>query len=98
VVYANLEPRYRSPINVPDKQQRCGKRSSRRQADRRHPIDVMIEFPKGALAIRAGRCRPSPTFHALVEKQAGVGNVWSLETLRRWLAERPEVPRRHFAG
>jgi hypothetical protein len=26
--------------------------------------------------------------HALVEKQAGVGNVWSLETLRRWLAEK----------
>ena len=26
--------------------------------------------------------------HAIVEKQAGVGNVWSLETLRRWLAEK----------
>ena len=29
----------------------------------------------------------SPPVHAIVEKQAGVGNVWSLETLRRWLAE-----------
>ena len=26
--------------------------------------------------------------HAIVEEQAGVGNVWSLETLRRWLAEK----------
>ena len=26
--------------------------------------------------------------HAIVEKPAGVGNVWSLETLRRWLAEK----------
>src|SRR6202012_1591513 len=26
--------------------------------------------------------------HSLVETQAGVGNVWSLETLRRWLAEK----------
>ncbi len=26
--------------------------------------------------------------HGLVEKQAGVGNVWSIETLRRWLAEK----------
>jgi uncharacterized protein len=26
--------------------------------------------------------------HSIVEKQAGVGNVWSLESLRRWLAER----------
>ena len=27
-------------------------------------------------------------FTRTVEKQAGVGNVWSLETLRRWLAEK----------
>jgi len=26
--------------------------------------------------------------HAILEKQAGVGNVWSIETLRRWLAEK----------
>ena len=26
--------------------------------------------------------------HAVIEKQAGVGNVWSLETLRRWLSEK----------
>src|SRR4029078_2039581 len=26
--------------------------------------------------------------HSMVETQAGVGNVWSLETLRRWLAEK----------
>src|SRR5262249_59952842 len=26
--------------------------------------------------------------NAIVEKQAGVGNVWSIETLRRWLAEK----------
>jgi uncharacterized protein len=26
--------------------------------------------------------------HAIVEKQPGIANVWSLETLQRWLAER----------
>ena len=26
--------------------------------------------------------------HDILEKQAGVGNVWSIETLRRWLAEK----------
>ena len=26
--------------------------------------------------------------HSVIEKQAGVGNVWSVETLRRWLAEK----------
>ena len=26
--------------------------------------------------------------HTIMEKQPGVGNVWSVETLRRWLAEK----------
>ena len=29
--------------------------------------------------------------HAVVERQAGLGNVWSVETLRRWLAEQAGV-------
>jgi len=37
--------------------------------------------------MRPIRCRPSRRSRR-VEKQAGVGNVWSLETLRRWLAEK----------
>ena len=28
----------------------------------------------------------------MLEQQAGVGNVWSLETLRRWLAEKADKP------
>ena len=38
--------------------------------------------------MRRRRSPPSPRSIALVEEQAGVGNVWSLETLRRWLAEK----------
>ena len=38
--------------------------------------------------MRRRPCRRSPMFMPTVEKQAGVGNVWSLETLRRWLAEK----------
>ena len=38
--------------------------------------------------MRRRRCRPSRTFTRRWRKQAGVGNVWSLETLRRWLAEK----------
>ena len=29
--------------------------------------------------------------HTIMEKQAGVGNVWSLETLRRWLREKAGI-------
>src|ERR1700726_2698417 len=89
VVYANLEPRYRLADQVPDKQQAVG--ASGRlgaQPTGANPIDVLIEFPKGASLYAPDTLQTIADVHAAVEKQAGVGNVWSLETLRRWLAEK----------
>ena len=96
-IYANLEPRYRLADQVPDQRAGGGRPASRLDAKLTgaNPIDVLIEFPKGeSLYDRRKRWRPSPTVHATVEKQAGVGNVWSLETLRRWLAEKAGTSRR----
>ena len=53
-----------------------------------NPIDVLIEFPKGASLYAPDTLKTIADVHAMVEKSAGVGNVWSLETLRRWLAEK----------
>jgi uncharacterized protein len=89
VVYANLEPRYRLADQVPDKQQAV---AANGRLDAKltgaNPIDVLIEFPKGASLYAAETLQTIADVHAAVEKQAGVGNVWSLETLRRWLAEK----------
>jgi len=49
---------------------------------------VLIEFPKGASLYAPETLQTIADIHSAVEKQAGVGNVWSLETLRRWLAEK----------
>jgi len=89
VIYANLEPRYRLADQVPDKQQAVAA-SGRLDAKLTgaNPIDVLIEFPKGASLYAPETLQTIADVHALVEKQAGVGNVWSLETLRRWLAEK----------
>src|ERR1700710_657831 len=89
IVYANLEPRYRLPDKVPDKQQAV-EASGRLDAKLTgaNPIDVLIEFPKGASLYAPDTLQTIADVHSLVEKQAGVGNVWSLETLRRWLAEK----------
>jgi predicted RND superfamily exporter protein len=89
VVYANLEPRYRLADQVPDKQQAV-EASGRLDAKLTgaNPIDVLIEFPKGASLYAPETLQTIADVHAMVEKQAGVGNVWSLETLRRWLAEK----------
>jgi predicted RND superfamily exporter protein len=89
VIYANLEPRYRLADQVPDKQQAV-EASGRLDAKLTgaNPIDVLIEFPKSASLYAPETLQTIADVHSLVEKQAGVGNVWSLETLRRWLAEK----------
>ena len=89
VIYANLEPRYRLADQVPDKRQAVAA-SGRLDAKLTgaNPIDILIEFPKGASLYAPDTLQTIADVHALVEKQAGVGNVWSLETLRRWLAEK----------
>ena len=78
---------------------RCPTRSRRWQASRRldakltgaNPIDVLIEFPKGISLYAPETLATIAEVHAAVENQAGVGNVWSLETLRRWLAEKAGI-------
>src|SRR5580692_10216231 len=88
-VYAHLQPRYRLADQVPDKQQAVAA-SNRLDAKLTgaNPVNVLIEFPKGASLYSPETLKTIADVHALVEKQAGVGNVWSLETLRRWLAEK----------
>src|SRR3954453_9113404 len=89
VVYPNLEPRYRLADQVPDKQQAVAA-SSRLDAKLTgaNPIDVLIQFPKGQSLYSPETLQTIADVHATVESAAGVGNVWSLETLRRWLAEK----------
>ncbi len=89
IVYANLEPRYRLADQVPDKRQAVAA-SGRLDAKLTgaNPIDVLIEFPKGASLYAPDTLKVIAEVHSTVEAAAGVGNVWSLETLRRWLAEK----------
>jgi len=88
-IYATLEPRYRLADQVPDKRQAV-EASSRLDAKLTgaNPIDVLIEFPKGAGLYDDATLATIAAVHTIVEKQAGVGNVWSLDSLRRWLAEK----------
>jgi predicted RND superfamily exporter protein len=83
-IYANLEPRYRLADQVPDKRQAVAA-SSRLDVKLTgaNPIDVLIEFPKGTSLYAPETLATIADVHAVVEKQAGVGNVWSLESLRR---------------
>ena len=89
LVYTLLEPRYRLADQVPNKQEAVAA-SGRLDAKLTgaNPIDVLIEFPPGAALYSPEALATIGDVHTAVEKQAGVGNVWSLETLRRWLIEK----------
>src|SRR5690242_5300906 len=89
IVYANLEPRYRLADQVPDKRQAVAA-SNRLDAKLTgaNPVNVLITFPKGESLYSPETLQTIADVHTAVEHEAGVGNVWSLETLRRWLAEK----------
>jgi predicted RND superfamily exporter protein len=89
LVYANLQPRYRLADQVPDKRQAV-QASERLDAKLTgaNPVDVLIQFPKGTSLYDPQTLATIGEVHSIVEKQAGLGNVWSVESLRRWLAER----------
>jgi predicted RND superfamily exporter protein len=88
-IYANLEPRYRLADQVPDRQQAV---AAAEQLDAKltgaNPIDVLIEFPPGQTVFDPESVATIAAVHATIEEQAGVGNVWSLESLHRWLTEK----------
>jgi uncharacterized protein len=94
VIYAVLEPRYRLADQVPDRQQAIAA-SNRLDAKLTgaNPIDVLIEFPSHTSHYAPETLRVISQVHRILEGQAGVGNVWPLETLRRWLvkANQPDV-------
>ena len=89
LLYVNLQPRYRLADLVPDKEQAV-QASGRLDAKLTgaNPLDILIEFPPGAALYDQATLSAMAEVHTILEKQAGVGNVWSIETLRRWLAEK----------
>ena len=88
VAHVSLEPRYRLADQVPDREQAvaaAGRLDTKLTGA--NPVDVLVELPDGV-----GIFDPRPLgvigeVHRVVELQAGVGNVWSIETLVRWMAE-----------
>ena len=87
--YSQLQPHYRLADQVPDRQQAVA--ASRRldvKLTGANPIDVLIEFPQGRSLYDPETLAAIADVHSTLEHQEGVGNVWSVETLRRWLAEK----------
>jgi uncharacterized protein len=88
VFYAGLEPSYRLADQVPDKNQAVAA-SGRLDAEisGSNPVEALITFPPGMGLYTPQTLATIDDVQRVLESQPGVGNVWSLESLRRWLAE-----------
>ena len=86
LVYANLEPRYRLADQVPDREQavQASQRLDAKLAGA-NPFHILVELPPGRALYDAETLALLGQIHAIVETEAGIGNVLSLETLRAWL-------------
>lgn len=91
--YSSLEAHYRLADQVPDEEQALAATS---RLDEKltgaSPVHVMIEWRDDRSLYANEVLQVISKAHAIVEKQAGVGNVWSVESLRRWLAEEAGDP------
>ncbi len=89
LTYTNLRARYRLADQVPNKQQAV---AASHQLDAKltgsNPIAVLIDLPANASLYDPESLAVLDRVHTIMEKQPGVGNVWSVDTLRRWLAEK----------
>ena len=86
--YLQLEPRYRLADQVPDREQALGATG---RLDEKltgaSPVHIMVEWKTGESLYSERPLAVIAKTHEILEKTAGLGNVWSLESLRRWLKE-----------
>jgi uncharacterized protein len=88
-VYARLPAQYRFADQLPDREQAVQAANLiDAELHGANPIDVLIQFPAGASLYAPQTLAAIDDVQTAVEKQEGVGNVWSLATLQRWLAEK----------
>ncbi len=91
-VYMNLEPQYRLADQVPDKEQAL---DATGRIDEKltgaNPVHIMIEWQDDREIFDLVTIEVIGAAHKVLEGRAGLGNVWSLESLRRWLEKSGEA-------
>ena len=85
-MHLQLQPRYRLADQVPDREQAL---DANARIDQKltgaNPVHIMIEWQTGAPIYAPETLAVIAETHKVLETEAGLGNVWSLESLRRWL-------------
>src|SRR5690606_29251587 len=88
LAYIQLEPHYRLADQVPDQEHALAATSRLDQKlTGANPVHVMIEMKEGQSLYDPATFDVIARAHKVLEEVAGLGNVWSVDSLRRWLAE-----------
>ncbi len=86
LAHLQLQPRYRLADQVPDREQAL---NATARIDQKltgaNPVHIMIEWTDGASLFTPGPMQVVADTHTILEQTAGLGNVWSVDSLRRWL-------------
>ena len=84
--HLQLQPRYRLADQVPDREQALGATA---RIDQKltgaNPVHIMIELPAGIPLFSEAPMAVIAKTQDVLEQTAGLGNVWSVDSLRRWL-------------
>ena len=86
--YVQLVPQYRLADQVPDKEQAlAGTAKLDQKLTGANPIHVMIQWGADKKLYDEATLKVIAEAHDVLQHRAGLGNVWSLDSLKRWLAE-----------
>ena len=88
-IYANLTPRYRLADQVPNNQQATTANGTLdRKLTGANPIDVLVQFPPGQDLYSPDTLATIEAVQRTTASEPGIGNVFSLQTLRDWLSQK----------
>ena len=90
--YLSLEPRYRLADQVPDREEAIA--ASGALDDKltgANPVHIMIELGEGKRLYSRETLGLIAEAQKIMEKSENIGNIWSLEVLRRWLIDKGEI-------
>jgi uncharacterized protein len=87
--YSGLHPRFRLADMTPDQRQTVeADHALDAKLNGANPIDIYLAFPPGVDIYTPAALQLLTAAHEEMAQQPGIANVWSLETLRRWLADK----------
>lgn len=95
--HMQLEPRYRLSDQIPqDEAAMAGSERLDEKLTGVQPIHVMVRWTEGVKLFDDEVLSAIGAAHAIMDHQPDVGNVWSLDTLNRWLMRGGEDARQYL--